>query len=351
MFKKIAIIGAALALIGGIVAFPKIMLYLDSRAVSDNATTVDFYIKKSISLKELATELVEKGVLENDKSFLKVGEYKGLNEKSIALGKYEIAPGTQIRNLLNGFTLNAAGNGNAEVEVNVTFNNCRFMSDLASKISEVLMVDSVELLAYLNNPNTHDKFGFSSEEFPAMFLPNTYKMYYDTDLEKFTARMAQEFKAFWTADRIAKLKKVGLKSPSECSTLASIIYSEQSKVAEEWPVIAGLYLNRLNQGIRLQSDPTFKFCWGKQLDGVQRLLFIHRDIDCPYNTYKYDGLPPGPICMPPTQVLNAVLNRDNNNYIFMMAKPDFSGRHDFSVDYSRHQQLASIYQKWLATLN
>lgn len=351
MFKKVAIIGGILLVVGGIVAYPKISLYLASRGTSKNTSTVDFFVKEKMTLEQLADALVSSNILSEKDAFLKVGEYKELNESNIALGKYRIEPSTQIRTLLNGFKLNAAGNGNGEVEVDVTFNNCRFMSDLASKVSEVLLVDSVALLKYLEDPNVHAKFGFSTEQFPAMFLPNTYKMYYDTDIETFTTRMAKEFKNFWTPERMVKLKKVGLKSPSECSTLASIIYSEQGKVADEWPVIAGLYLNRLNQGIRLQSDPTFKFCWGKQLDGVQRLLFIHRDIDCPYNTYKYDGLPPGPICMPPTEVLNAVLNRDDNNYIFMMAKPDFSGRHDFSVEYSTHEKLASIYQKWLSTLD
>ena len=181
-----------------------------------------------------------------------------------------------------------------------------------------------------------------------MFLPNTYKMYYDTDQKEFIERMSNEFKSFWSVERLSKLKKIGLRKPSEAVTLASVVYSEQGRVSEEWPVIAGLYLNRINQGIKLQSDPTFKFCWGDKLDGVQRLLNVHRDIDCPYNTYKINGLPPGPICIPPTEVVDAVLNRDDNNYIFMMAKPDYSGRHDFTVDYSDHERLAKIYQNWLA---
>jgi UPF0755 protein len=181
-----------------------------------------------------------------------------------------------------------------------------------------------------------------------MFLPNTYKMYYDTDEKQFIERMSGEFKKFWTEDRMSKLKKVGLKKPSEAVTLASVVYSEQGRVPEEWPIIAGLYLNRINQGIKLQSDPTFKFCWGDKLDGVQRLLNVHRDIDCPYNTYKINGLPPGPICIPPTEVVDAVLNRDKNNYIFMMAKPDYTGRHDFRVEYADHEKLAKIYQNWLA---
>jgi UPF0755 protein len=351
MFKKVAIVLAIVLVAGGIFTFPKIMLYLASRAESTNSNKVEFFVDKAIDLKELADKLKTAGVIEDLEGFIKVGEYKELNKENIAMGKYVIEPNTQYRTILNGFKMNAAGNGNGEVEVDVMFNNCRFMSDMAGKVSSLLLMDSTELLSYLDSPETYAKFGFTKEQFPAMFLPNTYKMYYDTDPEQFTKRMAEEFKDFWNADRTSKLKAVGLKSPSQAVTLASIVFSEQSNVADEWPVIAGLYLNRIEQGIKLQSDPTFKFCWGKQLDGVQRLLFIHRDIDCAYNTYKIDGLPPGPICIPPAATIDAVLNRTKHNYIFMMAKPDFSGRHDFSVDYATHQRLATVYQKWLSTLN
>jgi UPF0755 protein len=121
----------------------------------------------------------------------------------------------------------------------------------------------------------------------------------------------------------------------------------KGKHATEWPIIAGLYLNRIKKGMKLQSDPTFKFCWGDELKGVQRLTYEHRDRDCPYNTYKYSGLPPGPICIPPTQCVDAVLNREKNDYIFMMAKADHSGLHDFTINYSDHSRLAAIYSKWL----
>jgi UPF0755 protein len=160
--------------------------------------------------------------------------------------------------------------------------------------------------------------------------------------------MAKEFKNFWTPERMAKLNKVGLTAPSEAVTLASIVYSEQSKNAQEWPIIAGLYLNRIKQGIKLQSDPTFKFCWGDQLKGVQRLLAVHRDVDCPYNTYKIQGLPPGPIYLPPVGVVDAVLNATKHNYIFMCAKPDYSGTHNFTASGAEHIQNASAFQRWLA---
>ena len=144
----------------------------------------------------------------------------------------------------------------------------------------------------------------------------------------------------------------------EMPNVGKRIIHEHEEIAEKLAIvlyvlgaisIAGLYLNRINQGIKLQSDPTFKFCWGDQLIGVQRLLNIHREIDCPYNTYRINGLPPGPICIPSTIVVDAVLNRADVNYIFMCAKPDYSGRHNFAVSGEDHTKNASIFQKWLAS--
>jgi UPF0755 protein len=347
--RKIIIgLGGSLLLLT-LLLLPKLSLFRNSRVVTlNNSASVTYFIKAPITVEALAEDLRKQGIIDKVDAFVDVAEYKELNKENIALGKYIIAPGTQYRTLLNGFTLNSAGNGNAEVEVDVTFNNCRDVYQMAGKISTKLAIDSLKLVDYLTQSETLKKYGFTAEQFPALFLPNTYKMYFDTDEKQFVERMATEFKNFWTPARLAKLKDLGLKSPSEAVTLASIVYSEQSRNKEEWPIIAGLYLNRIQQGIKLQSDPTFKFCWGDKLEGVQRLLNVHRDIICAYNTYQINGLPPGPICIPPAEVVDAVLNRDANKYIFMMAKPDYSGLHDFAVEYSKHLKYAKIYQNWLA---
>jgi UPF0755 protein len=350
--RRVVIIAvAAVLIIGGLIAIPKIGLFLKSRKESVNEKQVTFFIKEKTTLEQLASALKEAGIIDDLDAFQDVAEYKGLDASKIALGKYLIDPKTQYRNLLNGFTLNDAGNGNAEVEVDVTFNNCRDIPQIAGKVSKSIMLDSTALVKLLMDQKTLNKYGFTPQQLPAMFIPNTYKLYFDTDEAAFVDRMASEFKKFWTADRMLKMQNIGLKSPSEVVTLASVVYSEQSLIADEWPVIAGLYLNRIEQGILLQSDPTFKFCWGDELNGVQRLLYVHRDRDCPYNTYLYKGLPPGPICVPPAAVVDAVLNPTKHEYTFMMAKPDFSKRHDFAKDYATHQRYAKIYQKWLTTLN
>lgn len=349
MYRRIVVVVVVLALSGAaLYLYPKYSLYSKSRQLSINKESVDFYIKIPTQLDELADQLVKAGVIDDADAFVKVGQYKRMSELNIATGKYIIVPSTEYRNLLNGFKLNSAGNGNAEVEVEVTFNNCRDLNDLAGKVSGSIYVDSAELVSFFQDRKTLEKYGFTAEQFPAMFLPNTYRMYYDTDESEFTELMADQFREFWSEERKEKLKRIGLSSPSQAVTLASIVYSEQSRHADEWPVIAGLYLNRLKKGIRLQSDPTFKFCWGKELEGVQRLLNVHRDIDCPYNTYKINGLPPGPICIPPAKVVDAVLDRKEVNYIYMCAKPDYSGRHNFAVSDLEHVKNAKAFQSWLA---
>lgn len=323
--------------------------YFDGKSTTINNKTVSFVLNNKESLEQIASNLVKNGILNNAKSFLSVANYKKLINSKLGSGMYQIQAHTSLRTLLNGFTMNTAGNGNAEVEVSVIFNNCKTLHDLCDKVSKCIEVKSDELESYITNPETLKKYDFTIEQMPAMFLPNTYNMFYDTDKEVFVQRMADEFKKFWTSERLAKMKKVGLKSPSQVVTLASIVYGEQSKNASEWPIIARLYLNRLNTGMKLQSDPTFKFCWGDQLEGVQRLTYEHRSKDCPYNTYLYLGLPPGPISMPPSGVVDAVLNPDNNNYLYMCAQANYDGLHDFTKDYSVHANNATKFQNWLAS--
>lgn len=340
----------AFFLVGIVVLFfllPKIQFYLAGRSKTVNQSAITFLIDRPLTAEELAKALEKKQIIADRTAFLRVANYKKLDKERIALGKYVIAPETNFRSLLNGFTKNKSGNGNAEQEVTVTFNNCRTIYSMAGKVADCLILDSAELIQYLLSDTTLKKFGFSVDQIPTMFIPNSYKFYFDTDARAFTERMAKEFKTFWNPQRMAKITKIGLTSPSEVVTLASIVYAEQSRNADEWPTIAGLYLNRIRTGMKLQSDPTFKFCWGDKLDGVQRLLAVHRNIDCPYNTYKIQGLPPGPINLPSTSVVDAVLDAPKVDYLFMCAKPDFTGRHNFAVSDKEHLRNAKIFQDWM----
>lgn len=339
--KKIVVAAVAVVIIGSGLVFgwTPLMTYLKK---TDKAARV--IIDNRGSLEDIAADLKKAGVIKDTDEFLSMAKSKELTIDKVEPGMYDFPAGTSYRDLLNSLR-----SGNFEVEVVVTFNNCKTIHDLCVKVSEAIMVDSTELENYITDQETLNKYGFTLEQVPALFMPNSYRMYYDTNKEAFLERMAKEFKNFWTPERMAKLKEVGLKSPSQAVTLASIVYGEQSKNESEWPIIARLYLNRLNTGMKLQSDPTFKFCWGDQLEGVQRLTYEHRNKDCPYNTYLYAGLPPGPISMPPTGVVEAVLNPDNNDYLYMCAQPNYDGLHNFAKDYADHAKYAAEFQKWLAS--
>ncbi len=227
--------------------------------------------------------------------------------------------------------------------VKVTFNNVRLIPDLAEKITRNLEMEPQEFEAALIKFSMNNTYGFNKDNVLCMFIPNTYEVYYNISTESFLDRMHEEFKNFWIADRIEKAKALGL-TPIEVSILASIVQAESVK-SDEAPTIAGLYINRLKQGIRLQADPTLVFALGDF--ELKRVLNEHKEIDSPYNTYRNNGLPPGPINMPEINSLDAVLNYFPSEYIYMCAKEDFSGRHNFSASYQEHLRNAERYQKAL----
>jgi UPF0755 protein len=280
---------------------------------------------------------------------MKIAIEHGLTDKVLAFGKYRIKPQTKLTDLVYGFTKDKNGNGNNEEKVNVLIYKFRDINQMASVVQSCLAIDSSELVNYLEKSSSLKNLGLKDKrELSALFFPNSYKMYFDTDVKGFVSKIKQEYDTFWNKERIEKIKKIGLKSTAEAVTLASIVYAEQGRNKEEWPVISALYLNRLKKGMKLQSDPTFKFCWGDALNGTQRLLEKHREVDCEYNTYKISGLPPGPICFTPKNVVDAVISPSNVPYLFMCATPDYSGKHNFAVDDEEHMKNAKKYQTWIA---
>lgn len=341
---KLALIG--IVGVSVVLLYPYFELFLQKTAKTSNDTEIEFFVHPNTTLVELENQLIEIGVLKEKSAFKSIADYKNLNDDNIGAGKYLIKKKYKISHLVNGFRLNALGNGNGEVEVAVTFNNCRDLQELAGKVSKFISTDSMALVRFLENESTMLQYGFDAQTFSAMFIPNTYNMFWDTDAELFVKRMADEFKRFWTPERNEKAKLINL-SQSKVVTLASIVYAEQSIAKDEWKTIAGLYLNRIRTGQKLQSDPTFKFCWGRELDKQQRLYSKHREIDCPYNTYIYFGLPPGPINIPPAAVVDAVLNYEKHDYIFMCAQPNNSGKHNFAETYDEHLKNAAAFQKWM----
>lgn len=345
MVKRIILFIAVLALGVTFMYRHKIKGFFSEDQRTTNNTEVKLLFREDPGLNELANVLFNEKVIPSTEWFTKYVAENNIDTTQFAAGKYIILSGTQLSNLVNGFVKGENGQGNAEVKVNVLFNRCIDIPDVGSNISKCIIADSASIVDYILADETLRHYGFTPEQVPALFIPDTYEMYFDTDAEEFVEIMAEKFRTFWNADRMAKLKKVGLNSPSEAVTLASIVYSEQSRVSEEWPIIAKLYLNRIEQGIPLEADPTFKFCWPDRLKGVEHLLNVHKNKDCPYNTYLYKGIPPGPICLPPYEVVEAVLNPADVDYIFLCG--DGTGRHNFATTNAEHNRNVQTYRVWL----
>lgn len=230
-----------------------------------------------------------------------------------------------------------------QVPVQLTFNNIRTIEQLAGTISKQIEPDSAVLIGLLKNSEIQKKYGLNCYTMPCMFIPNTYEIYWNTSAEKFLDRMNKEYKKFWNKTRRMQADKLN-KTPEEIVTLASIV-NEETYMDSEKQRIAGVYINRLETGMRLQADPTVIFGLGDL--SVHRVLRKHYEIDTPFNTYMHDGLPPGPICIPEISSINAVLNYEKHDFLFFCAKPDFSGFHNFSKNLNEHNKYARAYQREL----
>ncbi len=230
-----------------------------------------------------------------------------------------------------------------QTPVDITFNHVRTLPQLAGKISQNIEIDSLELVKVLLSEDTQKKYGFNSSTFISMFIANTYQVFWDINTDKLLKRMANEYKRFWNKKRKTQAQRIGL-SQSEVATLASIVQMESVK-KDEQPKIAGVYMNRLKMGMPLQADPTVIFAVGDF--SIKRVLTKQLNIDSPYNTYKYKGLPPGPIYLTSPSTLDAVLNYKKHHYLYFCAKEDFSGYHRFASNYKQHINNARRYQRSL----
>jgi UPF0755 protein len=346
--KKLALLFGYFVLFGIMFQFASCS-FLAGRNKTNNEKEITFIVKRKITVSDLAKELKNKGIIDEASDFIDVAKTNGLTDKTLAAGKYRIKSKTKMKDLVIGFVKNKKGQGNNEVLVKVLVYKFRDINQMASMAHKCLELDSSKLINYLEQAQTIKQLGFKNkEELSALFIPGEYQLHFDTDEKEFVKKMKEQFDSFWTANKRKKLKQLGLKSPADAVKLASIVYAEQSRNKEEWPIISALYLNRLKKDMKLQSDPTFRYCWGDALKGTQRLLEKHREIDCAYNTYKIKGLPPGPICFTPTEVIDAVLNPADVNFLFMCATPDYSGKHNFAVSDVEHVKNAKKYQSWIA---
>lgn len=332
--KKIIRIALLLFVLAGIAwGIAYYFIYWPNTQVKDKGI---IYIQEGDSFDTVLEILQSKGYIENMYTLRKVAGWKKYPER-IKSGRYRL----QDR-MNNNALVNLLRSGNQEA-VNFTFNNVRTFQQLAGIVDRQLEMDSVVFLETVQNPEIAKKFGFTPENFRTMFLPNTYQIYWNISPADFISKMAVEYKRFWNSSRQEKAKKAGL-SPVEVIILASIVEEETVK-PEEYPVIAGVYINRIKKDIPLAACPTLKYAWGDF--SLQRILTKHTEIDSPYNTYKYTGLPPGPVRMPSIQVIDAVLNYQKHDYLFFCAKSDFSGEHHFSRTLRQHNEYARQYHEAL----
>ncbi len=293
-------------------------------------------IPSNATFKMVSDSLYQNDVIQELVSFSFVSKVLGYQE-DVKPGLYTVKP--RMTNLQLIKMLRSG----AQTPVKLTFNNVRTKEDLAEKITRNLEITPDHFMDLLSDSVNIRKFGFEEETIMAMFIPNTYEVWWNVSAESLFDRMYKEYDRFWTAERKDKADRLGL-SQNEVSTLASIVQAETQK-ADERPKVAGVYLNRLKINMALQADPTLVFAVGDF--GIKRVLNVHKEIDSPYNTYKYTGLPPGPINLPEISALDAVLNAAEHNYLYFCAKDDFSGYHAFASNFDEHLSNARKYQNAL----
>ncbi len=294
---------------------------------------VYIYIDQQTDFEKLTQQLVDSAGCKNQSTFLLLAKLLDYPE-NIRTGKYLVEPGSG-----NILLLNKLRRGYQE-PVKLTFNNIRLKKDLAIRLSEQLMLTEDDLLTRWNDPTYCDSLGFDTITISTLFIPNTYEVYWNISADALMKRMLNEYTQFWTAERREKASQINL-SLIEVAILASIVEEESSK-RDEYARVAGLYINRLMRGMPLQADPTVKFAVGDFT--LRRILYRHLEVDSPYNTYMHAGLPPGPLRVPSPASLNAVLNYEKHNYLYMTAKEDFSGYHNFAVTLAEHNRNAQRYQ-------
>lgn len=335
MQKKIIVTITIIILLSGIILGIFGYRILFSNNISPQASSL-IYIPTGSSFDDVLDMLKKENILKKEKNFRWVTKQKNYNQH-VKAGRYCIKQGMNNNELVNMLR-----SGKQEA-VNFTFNNIRTKEQFAKRVSEQLEMDCNDLLSFLNNEEKLKSYNVNVETALTIFIPNSYQFWWNTSVDNFVERMYKEYQKFWTESRLNKAKNTGL-SPTEIIILASIVEEENHRTDEQ-PRIAGVYINRLKKDMLLQADPTVKFAL--QDFGRKRILKKDLEIDSPYNTYKYAGLPPGAIRIPSPTCIDAVLNYEKHNYIYMCAKDDLSGYHNFASTLAQHNANATKYHNAL----
>lgn len=337
--KKIVVAILLLGLIGaGIFAYTVYSTFFTPNTSFNNEEAF-VYIGSNDSFADVKEQM--EPLLTDVSSFQKAAERKGY-ASNIRGGKYRISKGMTNNDIINNLRVN-------NIPVRVSFNNQENTASLAGRISEQIEADSLSLLMAFDDSDFLEQNGFNQETKLALFIPNSYEFFWNTSAEEFRDRMLKEYKRFWSEDRLAKARAKGM-TPNEIVSLASIVHKETAKV-DERPRVAGVYLNRLKSGMLLQADPTVIYAIKKETGNydtiIKRVLYRDLEMDSPYNTYKYAGVPPGPITMPDISAVDAVLNPENHNYYYFVANVEDFGYHMFAENIAQHNRNKEQYIRWL----
>ncbi len=321
---------AAVMLSGGVRAW----LWLSDNKIPNVRKEVHLYVRPDTESSDILSQL--DSCVTRRASLLRAFKSHAV-QAYMKPGHYLVQPGQTSayisRMLNNGW----------QTPVRLVIPGARLKDRLAGRISAQMMVDSLTVLNALNDKELLGKYGFTPETAFAFFMPDTYEMYWTASMDEIFARQEKAYEAYWTGENVARARRLGL-SRMEVSILASIVKGE-SRVPDDYAKIAGVYLNRLKSGMKLQADPTIAFLLNYE---TGRILKKDLKIDSPYNTYLYYGLPPGPICIPDKAYLDAVLNPDTKDgYLYFCAAPSFDGTHRFAKTYSEHLRNARAFQQAL----
>ena len=290
-----------------------------------------FNIPTGANFKYVQNSLYDLGIVNDLVSFSFLSKLKRYDQ-SIKPGSYLLQADMSNRDAIN---MLRSGD---QVPIKLTYSNARSLEVLAAKIASYLEFDSATMISNLSNSDVASSYGFTKETFMCMFLPNTYEVYITDQPIAVLDRIYSAYKIFWNPERMAKAEALNL-TPEEVIVLASIVDAETNQM-DEAPTVAGVYINRLNKNIKLQADPTLIFAMGDYT--IKRVLYEHMQVDSPYNTYKYAGLPPGPINIPSIAAIEAVLNYEKSDYLYFCANPDFTGNHIFARTLSQHNKNARL---------
>lgn len=298
----------------------------------------DYYvaIPTNSSFEAVVDSLKSKGILKDEKAFTLLAERMNYKRNSMRAGRYETQPGWSLVDLIRHLR------GGPQAPVDVVLTNERLPENVAAKAARFIEPDSTDILALFQDRDYLQSIGYAEETLMSLFIPNTYEFFWNTSPRGFVERMVKEHDAFWEKEgRKTKAEALGM-TPQEVYTLASIIEKE-TLVDSEKPRMAGVYLNRLRTGMRLQADPTAVFA-RRDFD-TPRVTDFHTRFDSPYNTYRYAGLPPGPICMASISSIDGVLNAEKHDYIYFCAKGDGSGLHAFAKTLPGHNDNVAQYRR------